>query len=203
MTWVMKTERNPSHSTRGGTRTMRGKSPVFYLGNGKIPCDKFCRIIRRKKNDSIYHFHSMLCMCEYQNILLKVLQKPFCVLVPVVKCILFLLLSGVTCVCESERLNYLFRVIQWVMVKLLIELREIILDWLGSVSIFTIDLKRTGLNTKYLDQGIQNQTSIHQYTAGGGFCLFCGFFYVALFCFLALTASTEMKIWLQWIIHVL
>lgn len=68
----MKTERNPGDSAREGTRTMRDKSTVFYLGNGKIPCYKFCRIIRWRKNDSIYHFHSMRCVS------IKTLFKMYC-----------------------------------------------------------------------------------------------------------------------------
>lgn len=50
------------------------------------------------------------------------------------------------------------------------------------MSIFTIDLKRTGINIKYLDQGIQNQTSTHTlHVWGGGFSLFGGVFVVAGF----------------------
>lgn len=33
---------------------MCGNSAVFDLGNGEVPCDKFCRIKRRKKNDNIF-----------------------------------------------------------------------------------------------------------------------------------------------------
>lgn len=39
---------------------MPDESTVFYLRDGKIPCDKFCRKIRQTKNVSVYNFHSML-----------------------------------------------------------------------------------------------------------------------------------------------
>lgn len=52
----------------------------------------------------------------------------FCVLVQVVKCILYLLLSVVSCANETVKFKYLFRVIQWVMIRHPIVLLEIILD---------------------------------------------------------------------------
>lgn len=41
--------------------------------------------------------------------------------------------------------------------KLLVGLRGRILDWLRSITMFTIDFKRTGINVKCLEKGIQNQ----------------------------------------------
>lgn len=67
-------------------------------------------------------------LCVYQNILSDVLCKSFCILVQVVNCIFYLLLSVVTHVNEAVKLKYLFRVMQSVMIKHPIELGEIILD---------------------------------------------------------------------------
>lgn len=65
-------------------------------------------------------FHSMLCV--YIKTFFD--DVSFCVLVQEVKCILYLLLSAVTYVNEAVKFKYLFRVIQRVMRKHLIELGE-------------------------------------------------------------------------------
>lgn len=45
-----------------------------------------------------------------------------------------------------------------------------------------MDLKRTGINIKCLDQGIQNQLNIHAlHVWGGGVCLFVLWFLCCLF----------------------
>lgn len=65
MTWVMKRERNPGHCVHGGARTMCGNSAVFYLGYGEVPCDKFYRIKRGKKNDSMSGMVVFVCFVRF------------------------------------------------------------------------------------------------------------------------------------------
>lgn len=90
---------------------MCGNSAVFYLGYGEVPCDKFCRIKRRKKNDSMYdsiydreecQLVSTACSM-YQNIPSDVLGRSCCVPVQVLKCISHLLLSVVMRVNEAMK----------------------------------------------------------------------------------------------------
>lgn len=56
---------------------MCGNSAVFYLGYGEVPCDKFCRIKRRKKNDNICDRRMTAYMTEKNDSLLP--QHALCI----------------------------------------------------------------------------------------------------------------------------